>query len=316
MAPETLVARLTPPALLAGPLTMLCWAGSIIVVRDVAGIVPPAALSFFRCVLALAILYPLCHRSLRAQWPIMRAHWKFIGLLGALLFIGGNGMLFVGLQFTTAINGALINSAEPVVIIACAWLMFRDRLTAVQWAGVAVSMAGVLYLIARGTPASLLSLSLNIGDLFILVSVVAWAFYAVLLRRVPRDISPLNLVFGILAAGAVSVCPFWLVEHIFIVPTPLVWETAWSVGFNAIFSSILGVLWWNHTVEQLGPGRAGVFLHLIPIFTVLLAMGLLGEILYWFHVAGIGLIATGIYLTTMLKTGKVGLLLRRRRKAR
>ena len=315
MTPETLVARLTPPAILAGPLTMLCWAGSIIVVRDVAGIVPPAALSFFRCLLALVILYPLCHRSLRDQWPLMRAHWRFIFLLGAMLFIGGNGMLFVGLQFTTAINGALINSAEPVVIIACAWLMFRDRLTAVQWAGVALSMAGVLYLIARGTPATLLSLSLNVGDLFLLVSIVAWAFYAVLLRRVPRELSPLNLVFGILAAGAVSVCPFWLLEHIYIAPTPVVWETAWSVAFNAIFSSILAVFWWNHTIEQLGPGRAGVFLHLIPIFTVILAMGLLGEILYWFHVAGIGLIAAGIYLTTMLKTGEAWPL-RRRRKVR
>ena len=306
MAPETLIARLTPPALLAGPLTMLCWAGSIVVVRDVAGVVPPVALSFFRCIVALIILYPLCHRLLRDQWPLIRAHWKLIAFLGALLFIGGNGMLFVGLQFTTAINGALINSAEPVVIIACAWLMFRDRLTALQWVGVVLSMAGVLYLIVRGSPASLLSLRLNIGDLFILVSIVAWAFYAVLLRRVPKELSRLNLVFGILAAGAVSVFPFWLLEHFFIAPAPMIWETAWSVAFNAVFASVLAVFWWNHTIEQLGPGRAGLFVHLIPVYTVFLAMGFLGETLFWYYIVGIGLIGAGIYLTTMLKTGKAG----------
>ena len=116
--PNNILSRYAPPPALAGALAMLCWAGSIIVVKDVAGTVPPVALSFLRCLLALAILYPMCQRNLRVQWPVMRKHWKIITLLGVLLFIGGNGMLFVGLQFTTAINASLINSAEPVTIVA------------------------------------------------------------------------------------------------------------------------------------------------------------------------------------------------------
>ena len=298
---SNIVARHAPPPLLAGPLAMLCWAGSIVVVRDVAGVVPPAGLSFWRCVLALLLLYPMCRFALHAQMPLIRANWKIIAALGALLFIGGNGMLFVGLQFTTAINGALINSAEPVVIVACAWAMFRDRLTAVQWFGVLLSLTGVVYLVARGEPAALLSLRLNIGDVFILVSVVSWAFYAVLLRRVPRELDRLVLVFAILAAGAATVFPFWILESVFFAPMPLVWETAWATAFNAVFSSILAMFWWNHAVESLGPGRAGLFVHLIPVYTVLLAMGFLGEDLFRFHAIGIGLIAAGIYLTTVLK---------------
>lgn len=299
-APEGLFARLTPPPLVAGPLATLCWAGSIVVVRDVAGDVPPVALSFSRCVVALAIFYPLCHRLVHAQWPLIRRHWKFLGALGALLFVGGNGMLFVGLQFTTAINGALINSAEPVAIIACAWLMFRDRLTAAQWLGVALSLAGVVHLVARGDLSSLSSLRLNVGDVFVLASVVAWAFYAVLLRRVPPELHRLNLLFGILAGGAAALLPLWIVEHAFLAPTPVSWDMAWSTLFMAVFSSLLAMLWWNHTIEGLGPGRAGLFIHLIPVYTVLLAMGLLGERLFWFHAVGIGLIGAGIYLTTLL----------------
>jgi drug/metabolite transporter (DMT)-like permease len=294
--------RYAPPAAIAGALAMLCWAGSIVVVRDVAGTVPPAAMSFLQCALALMILYPICRRSLRAQWPLMRKHWKIIGLEGVLLFIGGNGMLFVGLQFTTAINGALINSAEPVVTVAVAWAMFRDRLTAIQWIGVIVSVIGVLYLIGRGDGAVFLSFDLNIGDVFVLMSAISWAFYAVLMRRVPRELDRLNLVFGILVAGAIAVFPFWILESIFYQATPLIWATVWTVGFNAVFVLILALFLWNHTVEQLGPGRAGLFVHLIPVYTVILAMWLLGEQPYLFHAIGIGLIAIGIFLTTMFKS--------------
>jgi drug/metabolite transporter (DMT)-like permease len=297
-----ILTRYTPPAAVAGALAMLCWAGSIVVVRDVAGIMPPAAMSFLRCVLALIILYPICRRSLHSQLPLMRKHWKIIGLQGVLLFIGGNGMLFVGLQFTSAISGALINSAEPVVIVAVAWVMFRDRLTTIQWIGVVISMIGVLYLIGRGDVSVFLSFDLNIGDVFVLISIVSWAFYAVLMRRVPRELDRLNLVFGILVAGAIVVFPFWILENIFYKTTPLIWETVWTTGFNAVFASILALFWWNHTVEKLGPGRAGLFVHLIPVYTVVLAMSLLGEQPYLFHVIGIGLIAIGIVLTTMLKS--------------
>ena len=299
-----ILTRYTPPAAVAGALAMLCWAGSIVVVRDVAGIVPPAAMSFLRCVLALMILYPICRRSLHSQLPLMRKHWKIIGLQGVLLFIGGNGMLFVGLQFTSAISGALINSAEPVVIVAIAWVMFRDRLTTIQWIGVVISMIGVLYLIGRGDVSVFLSFDLNIGDVFVLISIVSWAFYAVLMRRVPRELDRLNLVFGILVAGAIVVFPFWILENIFYKATPLIWETVWTTGFNAVFASILALFWWNHTVENLGPGRAGLFVHLIPVYTVVLAMSLLGEQPYLFHAIGIGLIAIGIVLTTMLKSNR------------
>ena len=301
---SNILTRYTPPAAVAGALAMLCWAGSIVVVRDVAGIVPPAAMSFLRCVLALMILYPICRRSLHSQLPLMRKHWKIIGLQGVLLFIGGNGMLFVGLQFTSAISGALINSAEPVVIVAVAWGMFRDRLTTIQWIGVVISMIGVLYLIGRGDVSVFLSFDLNIGDVFVLISIVSWAFYAVLMRRVPRELDRLNLVFGILVAGAIVVFPFWILENIFYKATPLIWETVWTTGFNAVFASILALFWWNHTVENLGPGRAGLFVHLIPVYTVVLAMSLLGEQPYLFHAIGIGLIAIGIVLTTMLKSNR------------
>jgi drug/metabolite transporter (DMT)-like permease len=291
------------PPLLAGVLAMLCYAGSFIAVRDVAGVVPPAAITFLRSAIAIVILYPLCRKSLHAQWPIIRKHWKFLALQGGLIIVCGNGIMFVGLQFTTAINGSLINSAEPVAIVAVAWLMFRDRLTAMQWAGVLVSLAGVLYLIGRGKLGVLLNLDLNIGDVLVFISIICWAIYAVLMRRVPKELDRLNFLFAILVAGAIASFPFWILENIYYLPTPLTWTTAGVTGGLALFASIFALLWWNRAVEGLGASRAGLLLHLIPVYTVILAVWLLNEEPFLFHAVGIGLIGIGIYLTTILRSG-------------
>jgi drug/metabolite transporter (DMT)-like permease len=303
--PSNFLIRYAPHPVLAGALAMLCWSGSMIVVRDVAGAVPPVALSFFRCLIALALLWLMCRRSLRHQWPLMVRHWKLIGTMGALLFIGGNGMLFVGLQFTTAINAGLINSAEPVAVVAVAWLLYRDRLTPRQWFGVVVSAVGVVYLIAQGRLAVLVGFRLNIGDMFILVSIVSWAFYSMTMRHVPLELDRLNLLFGILFAGSVMLFPIWILEHLYYAPTHFGLPLAWATGFNAVFASILAMFWWNHSLQKLGPGRASLLVHLIPVYTVILAVWFLGEQFKAFHAIGIALIGIGIWLTTMQR-GKQG----------
>lgn len=282
---------------------MLCWSGSMIFVRDAAGVAPPIAISFFRCFVAMAILYPICRRSLHAQWPLLLHHWKKVALLGTLLFLGGNGILFIGLQFTTAVNAALINSAQPVVIVAIAWAMYRDRLKPVQWAGVLISFCGVAYLIGRGDARVLFGLQLNAGDVAVLCSIVAWSFYAILMRHIPYDLDRAVLLFGILGAGALSLLPAWIVEHVWFAPTRLNWALLGLTAYNAFFASVLAMFWWNHALQHMGANRAGLLIHLVPVYTVILAVTFLGERLYLFHAVGIAMIAMGIYLTTMM-TGR------------
>ena len=144
---------------------------------------------------------PNLPQSLHTQWPLMRKHWKFLALQGFLIIVCGNGLMFVGLQFTTAINGALINSAEPVTIVLFAWLMFRDQLSVTQWASVFVSFAGVIYLIGQGDADVLLSLNLNIGDVFVFISILCWSVYAVLMRKVPPNLAPSKLPFWYSCSG-------------------------------------------------------------------------------------------------------------------
>ena len=120
------------------------------------------------------------------------------------------------------------------------------------------------------------------------------------MRKVPPNLAPLNYLFGILAAGAIFAFPFWIIENLYFIPTPVTWTTAGVTGGMALFTSILALLWWNRAVEGLGAARAGLLLHLIPVFTLVLAIALLGEELRSFHAVGIVLIGLGIYLATIL----------------
>lgn len=289
-------------ALLCSPyaaviLAMFCWGCTSIIVRHLRGEVPPFGLAFWRNFAAFLMIAPFAWKSLLAQRAILRANLGILILLAAILWIGGNALLFLALQYTVAVNAALINSVEPIIIILAATILFGDRFTGVQAIGAAVSMLGVLVLIAEGSFTRLMRFDFNIGDVIVFCAYVFWAFYAVLLRKAPRNLDHRVLVAVLIGLGALCLLPFYIVETLVSRPMPF---TAVSVGatlFLALFSCVIAMLLWNIGIRRLGPIRAGQFLHLIPVFTVLLAVLLLGETLALYHLAGVVLIGAGLYLT-------------------
>ena len=282
---------------------MLLWAVSTIIARYVRDDVPAMGLSFWRTVLAFVILLPFVSGRLRANAEIIRRHWKILFALGVLLIVGGNAMLFLALQYTIAINAAVLNSTEPLVILVVAWLLFRDPVGWRQAVGISLSLAGVLVLIGRGDAAVLSALDFNRGDLIVMGAYVSWAFYAVLLRRVPRELDHLTTLALILGFGSLALFPIYLVEEFAFRPTYFTLTALITMGVLALVSSLLGVLMWNRAETTLGPGRAGSYIHLIPAYTIVLAIVLLGETIEIFHIAGLGLIATGIILSSRKGSG-------------
>ena len=256
------------------------------------------ALAFWRNVAAFVILLPFTYRTLVAQWPIIRENFGILALQAALLWVGGNALLFLALQYTIAINAAVINSVEPVFIIIVAWALFRDRFSGLQAVGVAVSLAGVLFLVSDGSIRRLLSLDLNIGDLIVTCAYMFWAFYAVLLRKVPRSIDTKAMVLVLIGLGAIFIAPFYLYETAFVRSFKPTYEAVGTAIFLALFSSVIAMLLWNRGIRALGVTRAALFLHLIPVFTVVLAVVFLGEIPAFHHFVGIALVAVGIAITS------------------
>jgi len=279
-------------------LTAFFWSVTTIVVRYVRDESPPIGLSFWRTLTAFVIMLPFCWRALIAQWDMVRRHWKILALLSFLLWIGGNALLFVSLQYTIAINAAVINSVEPLFIVVFAWLLFRDDFTWRQGLGLALSLIGVLVLITAGSVERLLALDLNRGDLIVTGAYVAWGLYAVLLRKLPRGLDYRVTVAAILGFGTVFLLPIYVFEAIYVRPILPTATTLITIAWLATFSSSLAMIMWNYGIHQLGPARAGQYLHLIPAFTIVLAIIVLGETLGAHHIAGIVLIAIGLMVAS------------------
>lgn len=278
-------------------LTALFWSGNHIVGRAAAGVVPPFAISTIRWFIPMLLLWPMARPHLIRDWPTIRAHWGillWLGITGGAMF---SALQYVGLNYTSALNMSVLNSLVPVLIVAVGALIFRDRIGLIQFAGIATSSLGVLTIIARGHLETLQQLAFNRGDLVVVVSMIVFAVYSVYLRKCP-SIHALSFLFVLAAIATVGTLPFFVWELMSGVTPHATWLTVGALLYVGIFPSVLAFAAWNRGVQLIGASRAGPFLHLVPIYTAVLAALLLGETLAAYHVVGLALILTGVWLAS------------------
>lgn len=284
--------RVSPHVLLA--LTALFWAGHWIVARAVHPHVSPVSLAFWRWAAAIAFLAPLALPLLLREWPAVRAAWRpilFFGTCGTVLY---NAVGYVGIKQTTATNAVLFQSVTPALIPLIAFLIFRDRIRVRTILGLALSFLGVLAIVLRLEPRALLTLGANPGDLWLLANVALWALYTACLRWKPRDLSPLAFMLAVMLAGMLTGLPGYLVDYAAGGRFEPTWGSVLGTLYLGLFPSVICYVMWNRGVAEVGPARAGVYLHLIPLFGALMAVALLGEELHLYHLVGIALILLGI----------------------
>jgi drug/metabolite transporter (DMT)-like permease len=274
-------------------LTSLFWAINIVLGRFIAGTVPPAALAEIRWVGAALVAVPLARRQLIRDWPAIRSH---LGIMLLLSFTGVtvyNTLAYHGLEYTTALNGSLMQSSAPLMIGLWSLILFRDRLTPAQLFGIMVSLLGVLVIIAHGDATTLAHLKLNPGDLWFLIAMASYALYAALLRRRPA-VHFLSFLAFTFVAGAIMLAPATVAEYVAgrrIDPTPAAFAV---LAYVIVFPSLFAYVLFNRGVELIGANRAGPFFHLIPVFGSAIAIVFLGERPQLHHGIGYALIIAGI----------------------
>ncbi len=284
-------------------LAALFWSGNFVVGRAVHGRIPPVGLAFWRWTVALAILLVAARRPLRAEWRTIARAWPVVVPLGILGVGNFNMLVYVGLQETSATNALLLQSACPAFIVAISFALGLGRPSPRQLAGIAASLAGVVTILARGAPVALSSLAFSTGDLWVLAAVLSWSIYTLLLARRPQAVDPLALLAVLVLVGVLWIAPFYAVEIARGGRIRANAVTLASIAYVALFASVAAYALWNAGVARVGPSRAGVFLHLMPAFGSLLAIGFLGERLRIFHLAGIALILGGVYLAGVRGSG-------------
>jgi len=279
-------------------LTTLFWSGNFVLSRGMSATIPPLGLSFWRWSVALLILCCFAVRHLWRERELAWQHKWFIIIQGLLGVTGFNTLIYLAMQTTTAINAALVNSCVPIIIALTSWLMYKEMLTKRQMAGVFVSLLGVVLIIAKGQLANLLQVDFNRGDVLVLIAAVFWAFYSANLRRYPKGLHPFAYLSGMVMVGTGGIFPFYCLELYNGNSMPLNSSSIVTVLYVAIFASVLAFIFWNRAVRTIGANKAGPFVHLMPVFSTILAVIFLGESLASFHYQGMVLIFTGIVMTT------------------
>jgi len=277
---------------------VLIFGLNYVVGRLAVGEVPAYTLGFTRWTFAALVLLPFAWKYLQADREKLTSSWKLIVLAGFLMPFMGAGVTYVALAHTTAVNGGVIQTSMPVMIVILAWIFLRERTTATQWAGTALAIAGVLYLIARGDPKVLLDLTFNLGDAILIACNLGLAGYSITVKRLPPGIHPLSLLTCVCAVGSIIHVPFFVTEIATgQIPTP--GPVAYlSLAFVAIFPSIIAIMCWNNAIARLGAPRAGYYMYLTPVFAAIFGIPLLGETISLFHIIGGVVIIAGVTLSS------------------
>ncbi|PXX92744.1 EamA family transporter [Marinobacter vulgaris] len=280
-------------------LTPLFWAGNAVVAKGVVGEIPPLSMSFWRWVIALAILLPFGLPGVWRQRQTIRQHWLSMLALATFSVAAFNSLLYFAAVTTTATNIALINATIPIMVALLAWLLLGDRTRPVQALGIALAVLGIVAVVARGDLSVLTGLQAQPGDLIMVLAVFSWGLFSVLLRRQAVPLPPLTFLTVQIACGTMVILPFYLADLLFFSGGfDLNRQTALPMMYFAIFPGILAYGFWNHGVHRVGPARAAIFMYLTPVFASVMAGIFLGERLGLSHIIGGLLILAGLFLAT------------------
>lgn len=274
------------------------FSSNMLVARATHDLIPPVALAFWRWTVTLLLLAPFTAAVLWRERTKVRREWLDLLLLGLLGMGVCGAFVYIGADTTTATNIGLIYAASPILIVMIARVCYGEPLGPIQALGVAVSLAGVVVIVCRGDLTILLNLNFVVGDLWITVSMIAWAVYSILLRHRPTALRPMARFAAIVAGGVLVLLPFHIGEVLRGDAPAFDSTTVVSVLVLAVVASFGAYQVYGVIQRVLGAGRAGLLMYLIPVYNGILAFVLLGEELELYHLLGAALVLPGIFLAT------------------
>ena len=277
---------------------VLFWSGNFIVGRGIHNEIPPITLAFWRWAVALLIILPFSLGHIVHQFDIIRRNLIILTVLAILSITNFSIFIYMALKLSTATNTVLINSMIPIFIVMVSWLGFKERITLRQSIGIAISLAGLIFIIANGNLSTLISVRFSKGDLWTICAGISWALYSVLLRKCPIELNSLSFLATLIIIGTLFISPFYIWEMSTGKTMNISQASIGSIVYVALFASILAYIFWNKAIQIIGANKTGIFIHLMPVFSIILAIIFLDEKLRGYHIKGTILIFSGILLTT------------------
>ena len=275
--------------------TVLTWAIGVVIARAVHQEIPPIGLSFWRWIMATLILLPFVWGSLRQNTQLVIKNLRYFWVQG-IFMTGGGMLLFLAVNFTTAINVALVNATQPILTVLIAWILIRDGIRGIQILGIVAAFLGITVMVTKADLSVLMNLDFKVGDFITVLATTFYACYAINIRNMPKGIGTFPALFVILLMGSLTLFPFYVLEAVFIRPTLFSGKLVIVVVVLALLVSILSIAMWNTGNAVIGHNRAAIFVNLMPVYSSILAIYFLDERLYLFHVVGDLFVCAGIFM--------------------
>jgi drug/metabolite transporter (DMT)-like permease len=278
-------------------ITAVCWASNAIIGRFVAGHIPPVTLSFLRWGLAFLMILPFAWKHLVRDWGAIRSRLGTMILLSITGIGVFNTLQYWSLEYTTALNTLLLQSAGPLFVAVWSLILLGVRLTLAQAGGIMLSLAGVLVILLHGDLSALKNIEFNKGDLIFTVALFIFGLYSVLSLKRPQ-IHALSLVGFTFGCGAACLIPLLIWELISRPAMELNPHNLLAMFYVAVFPSIVAYLCFNRGVQLIGANRAAPVFHLVPAFGAAMAIVFLGERPQAFHFIGFALVLIGVFVAS------------------
>ena len=279
-------------------LAVLFWSGNFLVGKYASyHQIPPFSLNFYRWLFAWLILIPFTYNEIILNKNYIINNYKFFILLGITSVTVFNSIVYYSLNFTQVISGVLMISTIPVMIMFISSILNIERANKFQLAGVVLSFLGVITIITKANFDVLRNLNFNKGDLTMVIAMLSWATYSALLKVKKHDVSQLCLLQIIISFGLLFLIPVYIFEFILGYRIEINLPFTLTLAYVVLFPGLLSFICWIKGISLIGPNRSGIFLHLMPILSAIMAMIIFDERFMFFHVLGAIFILSGILIS-------------------
>jgi drug/metabolite transporter (DMT)-like permease len=280
-------------------LATLFWSGNFIVGKAASLFeIPPFTLNFYRWTFAWLILAPFTLKEIIQNKEYIMQNIKLILILGITSITIFNSIVYYSLNFTQVISGVLMISTIPVMIIFFSWIFKIEKTNIYQILGVVLSLIGVAIIVTKANFDLLINLNFNKGDLWMVVAMFSWAMYSALLRKKKFELTQLSLLEVIISAGLIFLIPAYLIEMSLGFKLNINLPFILTLSYVVLFPGLASFICWIKGIAIIGSNRSGIFLHLMPIFSTVLAILIFKEKFMNFHLFGALFIISGIFLSS------------------
>ncbi len=284
-------------------LAVLFWAGNFIVGKYASYYqIPPFSLNFYRWFFAWLILLPFTYKEIISKKNYILENYKFYILLGITSVTIFNSIVYYSLNFTQVISGVLMISTIPVMIMFISSILKIEKTNIFQILGVICSFVGVMLIITKANFDLLVNLDFNKGDLTMVIAMLSWATYSALLKKRKHELSQLSLLEVIITFGLIFLIPIYITEYSLGFKINLNKPFILVLIYVVLFPGLASFICWIKGISLIGPNRSGVFLHLMPILSAIMAMIIFKEKFMLYHFLGAIFILSGIILSNRKST--------------